>query len=168
VLAPLYEAEGATWVVLTRRAWSLRVHRGEVSFPGGRQEEGESLVDTARREACEEVGLDPAIVEVIGELDHLTTLTSSSFIVPYVGVLAGRPQLTASASEVEEVLHVRLDELTAPGTFREEQWPLWGADRPIHFFEIDGDTIWGATAAMLRQLLGMATGTVGRGEMGHE
>ena len=108
VLAPLYEHEDDVWVVLTRRAWHLRAHRGEVSFPGGRQEPDESLWDTAVREAWEEIDLDRGSVERIGELDHLSTVTSRSFIVPYVGVLPGRPMLTANEHEVDAILHVPL------------------------------------------------------------
>ena len=167
VLAPLYEHDGETWVVLTRRSAALRVHSGEVSFPGGGQDPGEDLRDTARREACEEIGLDPASVELIGELDHLSTITSNSFIVPYVGQLPGRPELSPSPAEVDAVLHVPLSELLDPAHFREELWDLFGVDRPIWFFELVGDTVWGATAAMLRQLLGFVTGTVGRGQLGH-
>jgi 8-oxo-dGTP pyrophosphatase MutT (NUDIX family) len=159
VLAALYEFDGEAVVVLTRRAQHMRSHRGEVAFPGGRQEPGEDLWDTARREAHEEVDLDPADVELLGELDHLRTVTSHSFIVPYVARLAGRPQLTPSPDEVEHVLHVPLAELLAPDVFREERWGVPPMDRPIYFFEVVGDTIWGATGAMLRNLLGVVTGT---------
>ena len=167
VLAPLYESDGATHIILTRRSAALRVHSGEVSFPGGRQDPGETLADTARREAFEEVGLDPSSVELVGELDHLSTFTSNSFIVPYVAVLPGRPELHPNPGEVDAVLHVPLAELLDPGTFREEVWSFLGAERPMWFFELEGDTVWGATAAMLRQLLGLVTGTVARGAMGH-
>ena len=168
VLAPLYEHDGELHVVLTRRTWNLRSHQGEVSFPGGRQDDGEELPATALREAHEEIALDPASVELIGELDHLATVTSRSFIVPYVGALHGRPQLRASPAEVEAVLEVPVAELLDPAIFREERWTFPGGfDRRIFFFEIVGDTIWGATGAMLRQLLGFATGTVDRGGLGH-
>ena len=167
VLAPLYEQDGETWVVLTRRSSALRVHSGEVSFPGGGQDPGEDLRDTATREASEEIGLDPADVVIIGELDHLSTITSNSFIVPYVGVLPGRPHLSPSPAEVEAVLHVPLAELLDPAHFREELWDIFGTDRSIWFFELVGDTVWGATATMLRQLLGFVTGTVERGDLGH-
>jgi len=167
VLAAIYEDEGETWIILTRRSAALRVHSGEVSFPGGGQEAGEDLRDTARREACEEIGLDPSLVEIIGELDHLSTITSNSFIVPFVAVLPGRPDLEASPAEVAAVLRVPLRELLDPEVFREERWDLFGAERAMWFFELVGDTVWGATAAMLRQLLGFVTGTVGRGEVGH-
>lgn len=158
VLAPLYEAGGQVHVVLTRRAQHLRSHRGEVSFPGGGQEDGEDLWRTALREAQEETALDPTTVVRIGELDHLRTITSRSFIVPYVGELPGRPDLVPSPSEVEHILHVPLSELLADGVFREERWGIASMDRPIYFFELVGDTIWGATAAMLRNLLALVTG----------
>lgn len=167
VLAAIYEHDGETWVVLTRRSAALRVHSGEVSFPGGGQDEGEDLRDTAKREACEEVGLDPDLVEIIGELDHLSTITSNSFIVPYVAALPHRPELKPSPAEVAAVLHVPLSELLHPTVFHEERWDLFGTDRAMWFFELAADTVWGATAAMLRQLLGFATGTVERGDLGH-
>ena len=153
VLAPLYERDGDVHVVLTRRAWHMRSHTGEVSFPGGKQEPGESLWETALREAHEETGLDPTSVEHIGELHHLATVTSRSSIVPFVGVLADRPRLVPNPDEVDAILHVPLAELLEPDVYRAERWGLPGLDRPIHFFEIVGDTIWGATASMLVDLL---------------
>jgi 8-oxo-dGTP pyrophosphatase MutT (NUDIX family) len=168
VLAPLYEHDGELYVLLTRRTWELRAHSGEVSFPGGRQDDGEDLWDTALREAHEEVALDPAGVEVLGELDHLATITSRSFIVPFVAALPGRPETVANPAEVSAVLHVPVAELLDPANFREERWTFpWAEDRPIFFFELVGDTVWGATGAMLRQLLGLVTGTVARGQLDH-
>jgi 8-oxo-dGTP pyrophosphatase MutT (NUDIX family) len=168
VLAPLYEDGDELHVVLTRRTWNLRSHQGEVSFPGGRQDDGEDLTTTALREAHEEIALDPASVRIVGELDHLATVTSRSFIVPYVGSLVGRPELTGNPSEVEAVLHVPVAELLDPTIFREERWVFPGGyERPVFFFELVGDTVWGATGAMLRQLLGLVTGTLGRGQLDH-
>ena len=167
VLAPIYEHDSETYLVLTRRSSALRVHSGEVSFPGGGQDGDEDLRTTATREALEEVGMDPASVEIVGELDHLSTITSSSFIVPYVGLLPGRPDLVPSPAEVAAVLHVPFSELLDPEVFREERWNLFGTMRAMYFFELYGDTVWGATAAMVRQLLGFATGTVGRGQLHH-
>lgn len=158
VLVPLYEEAGEVWIVLTRRSWQLRSHTGEVSFPGGRRDAGDvDLWDTATREAMEEIDLEPSSVERIGELHHLATVTSQSFIVPYVGVLPGRPQLTANDDEVDAILHVRMSELLDPDVYRSERWSWEGFDRDIHFFELVGDTIWGATGSMLVDLLGRIT-----------
>jgi len=160
VLAAIYDDGGEAHVVLTRRAQHMRSHRGEVSFPGGGQEPGDvDMWATALREAEEEVGLDPSTVTRIGELDHLRTVMSRSFIVPYVGVLPGRPELVAAPREVELVLQVPLSELLGEGVYREERWGIPPQDRPITFFEVVGDTIWGATGAMLRNLLALVTGT---------
>jgi 8-oxo-dGTP pyrophosphatase MutT (NUDIX family) len=159
VLVPLYDLDGELHVILTRRSWNLRTHRGEVSFPGGRAEPGEDHVATALREAQEEVDLDPSLVEPLGELDHLTTVTRRAYIVPVIGLLSTVPTLHASDAEVDRVLHVPLSELTADGVFREERWGEGPTARPIYFFDLDGDTVWGATAAMLRQLLARLTGT---------
>lgn len=159
VLAPLYEADGQVWVVLTRRAQHLRSHRGEVSFPGGAREGDEDLETTALREAQEEIGLDPASVEVVGELDHLRTFMARSSITPFVGFLPGRPELEANPAEVERILHVPLAELLADGVCREERWGVPPLDHAMYFFEVVGDTVWGATARMLVDLLTLATGT---------
>ena len=159
VLAPLYDKDGEAWVVLTRRSRHMRSHQGEVSFPGGRRDGDEPLVATALREAEEEIRLDPESVEVVGELDHLTTAISSVAIAPFVGALPGVPtDLRPADAEVERILHVPMSELLADGVFREEIWTLGGRTRPMWFFELEGDTVWGATAALLRQLLGRVLG----------
>lgn len=162
VLIPLYGDRDETTVILTRRAPHLRTHGREVSFPGGGHEPGDvDLWATARREAQEEIGLDPAAAVRIGELDPFFTVGSDSLVHSYVAELpAGRPKgLRPDPTEVEKILHVPLRELLAPETYRQERWPRDGTMRPINFFEIPGDTIWGATAAILRQLLLLATGT---------
>ena len=158
VLIALYDGDDGLEVVLTRRAWNLRTHRGEVSFPGGRSEEGETPVQTAVREASEEIALHPGLVVPLGELDHLTTVTRRAYIVPVVATIPERPQLRPSEAEVDGVLHVPLTELLLGEVFREEQWGPPGRSRPVYFFELVGDTVWGATAAMLRQLLCRLTG----------
>jgi 8-oxo-dGTP pyrophosphatase MutT (NUDIX family) len=163
VLAAFYEEHDETQLIFTRRAQHLRSHRGEVSFPGGARDESDvDLVHTALREAWEEIALPPESVEIVGELDHLTTVTSRSFIVPFVGVLAGRPELEANPDEVEAILHVPLPMLLDPEAFHGERWGLPGMDRPVYFFDVPGDTIWGATAAMLVNLLCIVTHTADR------
>lgn len=158
VLAVLHDAPGGPEVLLTKRAAHLRHHRGEISFPGGRVEPGESPVETALREAHEEVALDPARVEVHGELDHLATIVSQSYIVPVVASVRERPVLAPQETEVDRILWVPVAELVATGTHREERWGTPPLDRPIHFFDLDDETIWGATGRMLHQLLSLVYG----------
>lgn len=149
VLAPFFEEGGQTFVIMTRRAWHMRSHTGQVSFPGGRCDPGETPAEAALREAHEEIALDPQSVEIIGELDHLTTITRRSYIVPFVAVVDGRPSLAPSPDEVDEILIVPVGELLDEMTFREERWGIAGITRPMHFYELVGDTVWGATARML-------------------
>jgi len=158
VLVLLQQAGSGPEILLTKRSMALRHHRGEISFPGGRMDAGESAVDTALREAHEEVALVAGGVTVHGELDHLSTVVSESYIVPVVGSVAVRPPLTPHDAEVDRILWVPVAELTDPDVYREERWGTPPFDRPIHFFELDDETIWGATARMLHQLLTLAYG----------
>jgi mutator protein MutT len=143
------DGAGNAGVLLTRRSTALRSHAGEISFPGGRIEPGETEVAAALREANEEVGLDPATVEVIGELDHLATVVSRSYIVPVVARAAVQLALTPHSSEVERVMWVPLAELARADTYRAERW----GTRVLYFFELDDETVWGATARILVDLL---------------
>jgi 8-oxo-dGTP pyrophosphatase MutT (NUDIX family) len=158
VLIALYDHDGEPHVVLTRRSPELRSHTWEVSFPGGRADDGESPWQTALREANEEIALDPTTVRPIGELDQFVTVGSRSLVHPVVGALPDRPTLRAAPAEVDQILHVPLSELVADDVFREELWPIGEAWRAITFFELYGNTVWGATAAMLRQLLDVSLG----------
>ncbi len=158
VLIALWDGSEGAEVLLTRRSMDLSSHRGEVSFPGGRMDAGETPVQAAVREAHEEVALDPRASTVIGELDHLSTVVSRSQIVPVVAALAVRPTVHAASPEVERVLHVPLGDLMQPGTYREERWGRPPLDRSVHFFELADETVWGATARMLVQLLALAVG----------
>lgn len=162
VLIALWEDEQGAEVLLTKRSWEMRNHKGEISFPGGRLDPGETPVDAAIREAHEEVGLDPSLVEVVGELDHISTVVSKSFIVPIVAKLDTRPDVAAMTGEVQRVLHVPLHELYRPDTYRQEIWWRPPVEWPIHFFELDDETIWGATGRMLVQLLSLCVGVDAR------
>ena len=159
VLVALYDdpAGGGPHVVLTRRSPSLASHAHEVSFPGGRRDPGDpDLWATALREAAEEIGLDPRLPRLVGRLDPLVTVGSRSLIHPFVAVLPGPPTLVPNADEVEAVLLVPLAELLEDEVYREEEWARFEVPWIITFFELEGDTVWGATAAMLRQLLALS------------
>jgi 8-oxo-dGTP pyrophosphatase MutT (NUDIX family) len=141
-------------VVLTRRSSRLRSHAHQVSFPGGRIDPGEAPLAAALREAQEEVGLEPAAVRILGELTQLWTFTSPAPITPFVAQLPDRPVLHPNPAEVERAFTVPLIELIDPEVYREELWELPdGSQRSIHFFELWNDTVWGATARLLRELL---------------
>lgn len=141
-------------VVLTRRSSRLRSHTHQVSFPGGRVDAGESLEAAALREAQEEVGIDPLSVTILGRLTSLRTVVNPSPITPFVAGVPARPPLVPNPAEVERAFTVPLVELFQPEVYREELWTFPdGEERPMQFFELIGDTVWGATARMLAELL---------------
>jgi 8-oxo-dGTP pyrophosphatase MutT (NUDIX family) len=154
VLCALFDEAGEVQVVLTRRSSRLRSHTSQGSFPGGRLDPGETALGAALREAQEEVGLDPATIEVLGRLATMRTAVNPAPIVPFVGALPGRPELHPNPAEVDRAFTVSLTELTDRDVYREELWTTAdGVERPMYFFELIGDTVWGATARMLRELL---------------
>ncbi|MFN3258244.1 MAG: NUDIX hydrolase [Ilumatobacter sp.] len=153
VLLLLADGPDGAEVLLTRRSMRMRNHKGEISFPGGRCDDGESAVETAIREAHEEVGLDPDAPQVIGELEHLSTIVSKSYIVPVVARLDEPVALAPRTMEADRVMWTPIRELTMPGTYHRERWGLAPLDRPLHFFHLDDETVWGATARMIFDLL---------------
>lgn len=161
VLALLADGPSGAEVLLTRRAMHLRNHRGEVSFPGGRLEPAETHEQAALREANEEVGLPLDGVEVIGRLRPLGTPVSRSWIVPVVARIDQPLPLEGHPGEVDRVLWVPLHDLTSPGTYREEWWDTAAARGAVLFFHLDDETVWGATARILHQLLRAAHGIDG-------
>lgn len=160
MLVPFSDGDDGPELVFTRRAWHLRSHRGEVCFPGGRLEPGDpDLTTTALRETYEEIDLPPHAVSVVGELDRLTTVSSPSYIVPIVGLIDREHPLTPDPNEVDGILRVSLRELADPQIFREEIWTRDSVEMDIFFFELVGDTLWGATARMVHNLLRLVTVT---------
>jgi len=154
VLVALFDEGGEANVVLTRRAATMRSHRHQVSFPGGRLDPGERPEEAARREAHEEVGLDPTLVELLGPLPGLATFGGLSAITPFVGVLGSRPELHPNPAEVERAFAMPLAGLVADGCHWEERWPLPdGAVHNVHFFDLPDDLVWGATARILASFL---------------
>jgi 8-oxo-dGTP pyrophosphatase MutT (NUDIX family) len=155
VLVPLYEAGGDTRVVLIKRPETMSSHRGEIAFPGGKFEAGidVDLRATALREAHEEVGLSPDDVEIVSRLDGIGTVATRFTITPYVGFLAESPVLTPSPREVVRILEVRLSDLLDPDAYREERWDTNTTDFDVHFYDLEDETVWGATARILTSLL---------------
>ncbi len=153
VLVALADGPDGAEILLTRRSQVLRNHKGEMSFPGGRCDPGETPIETAVREAHEEVGLDPGLLEIVGELQHLSTVVSKSYIVPIVARAERAVPLTPQSAEADRVFWLPIGELTRAGTYHAERWGTVPMDRRLHFFHLDDETVWGATAHMLVDLL---------------
>ena len=152
VLVPVIaRPEGAT-VLLTRRSDNLASHTGQIAFPGGRLDPGETAAEAALREAWEEVGLDPAAVELLGVGDAYETVTG--FVVtPVVGWLAESPVVVPSPDEVAEVFEAPWDFLMDPANHRRDFYdPESGPRRWFWAMPWQERYIWGATASIVRAL----------------
>jgi len=152
VLVPLLERDGETRILFTLRSAALRKHSDQWSFPGGGTDDSdEGAVSTAVREAREEVGIDPASVEVIGLLGDVPTPTGYT-ITPVVGRVDPPPAAyVPSADEVAEILEVPLSSVgTAAVRGTVERW---GQTFQILAFDVEGRNVWGATARILQDLL---------------
>ncbi len=152
VLVPLYLEAGEIKAVFTERRQDLRRHAGEVSFPGGRQDEGEpSLQATALREAEEEIGLPPDAVDIVGALTPTPTIVTGYAIYPYVGVIEPGMTWTLSAREVARVLELPLRDLREG--YRRRRLIRRGIPILTDSYTVGENLIWGATARILSDLL---------------
>jgi 8-oxo-dGTP pyrophosphatase MutT (NUDIX family) len=151
VLMPIVAREEGFGVLLTRRADTLTSHSGQISFPGGRCDAGETPVEAALREAREEIGLDAAFVDPVGLSDRYETVTG--YVVTPVAALV-RPgfTLTPNPHEVAEVFEAPFAFLMDPGNTRREFYERDGHKRWFYAMPWEGKYIWGATAGMLRAL----------------
>jgi 8-oxo-dGTP pyrophosphatase MutT (NUDIX family) len=153
VLIPVVAGDPPT-LIFTVRTDTVRSHKGQISFPGGSEDEGEGLERTALRETHEEIGLDPSAVKILGELDTFPTFVSGYAVTPFVGWLDSPPDLAPNPAEVAAILEVPLTDLNQeiradPGfthngrTYPTEAW-IWREH-----------VIWGVTAYVLRRFLGI-------------
>jgi 8-oxo-dGTP pyrophosphatase MutT (NUDIX family) len=152
VLVPLYEDRGRLRVVLTRRPDHMPTHPGDVVFPGGRVDDGDAgPVDTALREACEEIGLPRGnVVEVLGGLRPTHTRSEEMVIVPVVARIERPESFVPEPAEVEAIIEPTIDELLPDANWRTSEW---AAGRTMWFYEFPEGILWGATAYMVRELL---------------
>lgn len=153
VLVPFVRRSDGLSVLFTRRTEHLRHHAGQISFPGGGVEDGDAdVVAAALRETDEETGIGPALVEPFGYLDVLATV-SGYHVTPVAGFVDGGYSLRLDADEVDEAFEVPLSYILEPGRLHREAF-LWdGRERDIFAIEWHNRRIWGATAAILKNLL---------------
>ena len=155
VLALLFRRDDVPTLLLTVRRDDLPDHPGQISFPGGRREPGETLPEAALREAHEEVGLYPEHVDLLGALTPLYIPPSNFCVYPFVGMTDFHPDLQPHDVEVERLLPVPLPHLLDPATRRREPWMLHGREVEVPFLDVEGHKVWGATAMMLNELLAL-------------
>jgi 8-oxo-dGTP pyrophosphatase MutT (NUDIX family) len=153
VLVPFVVRDDGLSVLFTRRTEHLRHHAGQISFPGGGVEAADAnVIAAALRETTEETGIAPAMVEPFGYLDCLATV-SGFCVTPVAGFVRGDYSIRLQEAEVDEVFEVPFDFILEPTSMRRERILWRGRERDIYAFEWEGRRIWGATAAILKNLL---------------
>lgn len=156
VLIPLFwHADKDEWYVLfTLRSNAVPTHKGQISFPGGGREPGDSsLLATALRETWEEIGVRPEDVEILGVADDVMSNSSCYVVTPFVGVIPHPYAFTLNPAEIDELIEVPLSFFRHPDHHRVEHWELRGKEVPVHFFDWNGYVIWGLTARVLTEFL---------------
>lgn len=152
VLVPIIRRPQGHTLLLTKRADHLRQHKGQISFPGGRRDDGDiSLAHAALREAQEEVGLPPSVVQVLGYLDDYPTITGYR-ITPVVGYIEADFVAAPAPGEVAEAFELPLDWITGENRFERKEMTRVGVTMPFLELKFGEHAIWGATAGILWNL----------------
>lgn len=153
VLILLYPESNEIYFPLIKRPDYLGAHSGQVSLPGGKAEAGETVFDTALREAQEEIGIHPSHVKVLGTLSQFFVIPSNFLVTPVIGVAEGKPIWVPDQHEVARVLHGRLENILDEKAIRTQEILAAGRYRMLApHFEVEGEIVWGATAMMLNEL----------------
>ena len=150
VLVPMHGWPDNPGLVFTERRSDLKRHAGEISFPGGRRDEGEELIDTALREAEEEIGLSRENVEVVGALPPIGTFVTNYKVHPFVGLIDEGMRFEPNPTEVESVLVASLDDLAA--VYEKRRLVRRGVPIKTDTYLVADKLIWGATARILAEL----------------
>jgi 8-oxo-dGTP pyrophosphatase MutT (NUDIX family) len=158
VLVPLVRTDGGLHVVLTRRPATLRAHAGQVALPGGTLHDGEASLDGALREAEEELGIPRAQVTSLGALHDVDTTTGFAFT-PWVAHIPADLRFVPQPSEVARVFLTPLSHLADPAQLRTHEVEHRGLRVAVPAWTWDGETIWGATARVLKDLVLLLTAT---------
>ncbi len=154
VLIPLIEQDNKLKIIFTLRSSKLNSHSGQISFPGGRAELGETPVMTALRETQEEIGLPYQNIKVLGKMSTLFVPPSNSVITPILGIITDKFDYVLSEDEVEEVFEVDFDIFINKEAYRKEIWDFKGVKVDVPFWDIHPKVpLWGATAMILSELV---------------
>ena len=158
VLILLYPFDGRIKLVLMLRPEYSGIHSGQISLPGGKFEDGDdSLVNTALREAQEEIGIDPVLIRIIGQLTELYIPPSNFMVTPVVGYQTSQPEFTADPKEVARIIEINADDLLDIQNIRRKKIKLkLGFTLMVPAYFIDGNIIWGATAMILSEFSELA------------
>jgi 8-oxo-dGTP pyrophosphatase MutT (NUDIX family) len=155
-LIPIFEKEGELFVLLTLRSMKLKSHSGQISFPGGRIEKGETALNAALRETEEEIGIKSNSIEVIRALSPLYVEPSNSLIFPFIGIIDYPQDFIISENEVSRILLCPLEFVKNKNNIKEDEWNIKGIKATVPYWNIGAETpLWGATAMILSELLTM-------------
>ena len=158
ILMPIYEKQGQHYILFTKRTEDVKTHKGQISFPGGVYEEKDgTLVETALRESEEEIDLRPQDVEVVGELDDTPSVASNYIITPFIGFIPWPYQFKIDPREVNKIIEVPISALLNSDSLHQETVMADGQPVTTLAYNYSGDIIWGATAKILNQFLGIWT-----------
>ena len=160
VLLPIYYKEGEIHILFTRRTDNVRVHKRQISFPGGARQGGESLLDTALRESTEEIGLAPDKVKILGELDDEVTVETNYVVTPFVGIVPWPYDFKVDGWETDEIIEAPLPSLLDEESWHHKTEVIAGRKVTSYFYHYRDDVIWGATARILHQFLDIFTQAV--------
>ena len=154
VLIPVFCKEGEYHIMFTKRSEQVDLHKGQFCFPGGTRDSGDStLLETALREAKEEIGLEAGDVEILGEVDDCPTLSSGYIISPFVAFIPYPYPFTIDNKEVEEILSIPLSILIDESNLRQDYYPSEYRAVPGYAYEYNGKIVWGATARIVKQFM---------------
>jgi len=162
VLIPVYRRQGQYYILFIQRTERVKDHKGQIAFPGGAYEEQDgTLVNTASREAAEEIGLRAGDIEVLGELDDILTIGTNYIISPFVAAIPWPYDFEVDRWETEEVIEVPISALLDEGCLSQGTDILEGKAINTYFYHYHGRVIWGATARILKQFLDIVARIIG-------
>jgi 8-oxo-dGTP pyrophosphatase MutT (NUDIX family) len=161
VLIPIYQEEGQYGIVFIRRTMTVKVHKGQISFPGGTRDKGDkNLLDTALREAEEEIRLRREDVTILGEMDDEITTTSNFIVTPFVAKIPWPYSFTLNSKEVDKIINIPVKALLDKSCCKPDSEILDGQKVASFTYQYGSTLIWGATARILNKLLEIIEGII--------